>query len=143
MYGVSLYFAFVGANVQFIYAMKTKNQERVRTVILVNWAFAMLLLALLVYGKITGRGSWNPEKDCAVDYKTHMELCDVEGSVIFSVRLAFVLFMVMAAYIYTKLWDVYPLRYFTLSCHPNHQHIFVFPAGGCHSAVCVVLFVRC
>jgi len=67
--------------VQFIYSMATKNQERVRTVILVNWGFASLLVVLLIYGKLTGRGAWNPATDCAFDYKTHAELCKIEGQV--------------------------------------------------------------
>ena len=79
LYGACLYFAFVGANIQFIYSMATKNQERVRTVILVNWGFASLLVILLAYGKVTGRGAWNPATDCAVDYKTHLHLCKIEG----------------------------------------------------------------
>jgi len=60
--------------------------------------------------KATGKGRWNPEKDCALDSVKNPDLCAAQGAVQFALRLVFVLFMVFAAYIYTKLWDVYPVR---------------------------------
>jgi len=91
---VGIYAVLMGGNTIFINAMQNCNEVRLRSCIVGNLTFGILVLVMLISTAITGHGGTNNSNKLAAGFVWFM-------------RVGVVLCYVVVGLYYTRLWNVY------------------------------------